>query len=103
MGLQIKLYTVPQAACDSGKMNWIQAGELLQRHLKEHLGNHVDFQHIEFMADKWFEDATAQQVMEKEDLNFPFVMINGELASTGPKIKMSQIVKKAKELQDENR
>jgi len=98
MDIQIKLYTVPQEACDSKKMNWKEAGLMLQTHLAKKLAATHRFQHIEFMSAEWFDDTIAQELMEKEQLNFPFVLVNGVLASTGEKIHLSQVLHKAEEL-----
>jgi hypothetical protein len=98
MDLQIKLYTVPQEACDSKKMNWKEAGQMLQNHLSKKLGARYTFHHIEFMSAEWFDDTVAQELMEKEQLNFPFVLVNGALASSGEKIHLSQVLHKAEEL-----
>jgi hypothetical protein len=98
MDIQIKLYTVPQEACDSKKMNWKEAGLMLQNHLSQKLAAAHTFQHIEFMSAEWFEDKVAQAMMEKEQLNFPFVLVNGVLASSGNKIHLSQVLHLAQEL-----
>lgn len=97
MEIQIKLYTVPQEACDSKKMNWVEAGLMLKNHLSKKLASAHTFHHIEFMSAEWFEDTVAQELMEKEQLKFPFVLVNGVLASTGEKIHMSQVLRKAEE------
>ncbi len=96
MKANITLYTVPQEACDSRKMNWRQAGEMLRQHLHKTLGDQVNFWHTEFMSENWFNDIAAQELMEKENLNFPFVMINGELAFSGEKINISKVLRLAK-------
>jgi hypothetical protein len=96
MKVKVTLYTIPQEACHSDKMNWAQAGEALRRHLDSKLGEQLVFQHTEFMSEQWFEDAAAQEAMAREGLNFPFVMVNGELASVGEKIHLSQVLRKAR-------
>ncbi len=96
MKANITLYTVPQGACDSRKMNWVQAGEMLRQYLIKNLGDRVNFCHTEFMSENWFNDIAAQELMEKENLNFPFVVINGELAFSGKKINISKILRLAK-------
>ena len=98
MKVNITLYTIPQEACDSQKMNWEQASKMLQEYLQKNLGNQISYHHIEFMGAAWFEDTNAQEIMEKEHLNFPFVMVNGELASTGNKINLTKVLRKAKEI-----
>lgn len=96
------LYTIPQEACDSEKMNWLQAGEVLRRHLYSKLGEQFVFLHIEFMSEHWFEDTAAQEAMEREDLNFPFVMVNGELACAGEKIHLSKVLRMAQTALEQN-
>jgi len=102
MKVNITLYTIPQEACDSEKMNWEQAAKMLQEYLHKNLGNQISYHHTEFMDASWFEDIAAQEMMEKENLNFPFVLVNGELASTGKKINISKVLRKAQEIITKN-
>jgi disulfide oxidoreductase YuzD len=39
--------------------------------------------------------------MEKNELKFPFVTVNGELASTGDKIKLTQVIRKVQEIKEQ--
>jgi hypothetical protein len=96
--VSVTLYTVPSQACCLGKMDWSQAGQMLQHQLRSRLGDQAQFSHIEFMTAQWYEDAHAQKMMEKEDLQLPFVLVNGELASTGDKIHISRVIKQAASL-----
>jgi hypothetical protein len=76
-------------------MNWEQVAKMLQKYLRKNLGDQIIFQHTEFMGTDWFEDTATQIIMEKENLNFPFVLVNGELASAGKKINISKVLRKA--------
>jgi hypothetical protein len=93
----VQLYTVPQEACDSKKMNWTEAALLLQGQLHQKLGDQVDFRHVEFMTEGWFQDEAAQQLLEEGHLNFPFVLVDGELADAGAKINVSRVLRKAEQ------
>jgi hypothetical protein len=96
--VSVTLYTVPQAACDSSKMNWTEAGQMLHQQLVGRLGDQLNFGHIEFMSDQWFEDVHAQGLMEAEGLSLPFVLVDGKLASSGDKINISRVVRQAQAL-----
>lgn len=100
--VSVTLYTVPQAACDSSKMNWTQAGQMLQQQLISRLGDQPEFRHIEFMSNQWFEDAHAQALMEAEGLSLPFVLVDGKLASSGDKIQISRIIRQTQALLNSN-
>lgn len=101
MAVSVILYTIPQEACDQKKMNWSQAGNLLMEKLIEKFGRKVEFHHTEFLTASWFEDLRAQQMMEQQTLNLPFVLVDGELASSGEKIMISQVLRHvAKALND---
>ncbi|MCX6335647.1 MAG: hypothetical protein NT092_15335 [Bacteroidia bacterium] len=89
--LHIALYTIPQAACDHKKMNWSDVASLLKNQMENVFQNYVVFEHIEFMSEKWFADETAQVLLEKETVNFPFVLVNGEVACSEKKVNISKI------------
>lgn len=93
--VNVVLYTVPNQACCFGKMTWSGTAQMLQQQLQARLGEAVHFQHVEFMADEWFADARAQEIMEKENLTLPFVLVGGKLASSGNKINISRVVRQA--------
>ena len=87
------LYTVPQAACDSEKMNWQDVAALVQNQLTTVFQEKVSFEHIEFMSQAWFDDihSRAQALLETGQVNFPVVLVNDELACTGEKVNISKI------------
>ncbi len=103
MEINITLYTIPQEACDSKKMNWKQAAKMLQQYLNKNLDFKVNYRHIEFMDTAWFEDSNAQKMMETKKLNFPFVIVNNELACTGTKINLSKVLRKSQEIITKNK
>jgi len=91
ISLNIILYTIPQAACDQKKMSWNDAASLLKNQMESVFHNMVDFKHIEFMSGEWFADANAQSLLEAGSVNFPFVLVNGEVACSEKKVNISKI------------
>ncbi len=89
--LHITLYTIPHAACDQKKMSWNDAASLLKDQMVNVFQFKVDFKHIEFMSELWFADDTAQGLLEKGMVNFPFVLVNGEVACSEKKVNISKI------------
>jgi hypothetical protein len=89
--LHITLYTIPQAACDQKKMSWNDAALLLKNQMESVFQNMVDFKHIEFMSGQWFADDSAQALLENGMVNFPFVLVNGEVACSEKKVNISKI------------
>ncbi|MDZ7739688.1 MAG: hypothetical protein U5K32_11615 [Bacteroidales bacterium] len=88
-----EIFTIPQAACDSTKANWQQVVQMISHRLETKFGEAVQVKHIEFMSDEWFKHSVGQQLLEKEEVNFPFVLVNGELACADKKINISKINK----------
>lgn len=89
----VELFTIPQAACDSGKANWIQVGEMVKNQLDTRFGQSIEFKHIEFMSEQWFANPKASEVLESGEVNFPFVLVNGEIASADKKINVSRVTR----------
>ncbi len=89
--LQVTLYTIPQAACDQKKMKWSDVASMLKTQLENAFQDHVVFKHIEFMSEQWFADESAQLLLEKGTVNFPFVLVNGEVACSEKKVNISKI------------
>ena len=89
--LHIALYTIPQAACDQKKMSWNDAALLLKNQMENVFQDGVVFEHIEFMSGQWFADANAQSLLENGTVNFPFVLVNGEVACSEKKVNISKI------------
>jgi len=89
----VELFTIPQAACDSGKANWTQVGEMVKNQLETRFGKFIEFMHIEFMSEQWFENQKAQEMLEKGEVNFPFVLVDGEIASADKKINVSKVIR----------
>ncbi|MBK5246087.1 MAG: hypothetical protein JJE49_02285 [Peptostreptococcaceae bacterium] len=87
----VELFTIPQAACDSGKANWTQVGKMVKNQLEIRFGNSIEFRHIEFMSEQWFENQKAQEILENGEVNFPFVLVDGEIASADKKINVSKV------------
>lgn len=89
--LHITLYTIPQAACDQKKMSWNDVASLLKNQMENVFQNKVDFERIEFMSELWFSDDNAQGLLEKGLVNFPFVLVNEEVACSEKKVNISKI------------
>ena len=89
----VELFTIPQAACDSGKANWIQVGEMVKNQLETRLGKSIEFKHIEFMSEQWFDNKIAQEMLENGEVNFPFVLVDGEITSADKKINVSKVIR----------
>jgi hypothetical protein len=87
----VELFTIPQAACDSGKANWTQVGEMVKNQLETRFGNSIEFRHIEFISEQWFENKKTQEILESGEVNFPFVLVDGEIASADKKINVSKV------------
>lgn len=95
--LHITLYTIPQAACDQKKMSWNDVASLLRTQLERTFKESVIFKHIEFMSDQWFSDTAAQGLLEKGTVNFPFVLVNGEVACSEKKVNIPKVRRFAEE------
>jgi hypothetical protein len=91
--IQVVLYTIPQVACGSGKINWHDVARLVKNQLDTAFPEKVSFEHIEFMSESWFDEsqAAAQSLLENSRVNFPFVLVNGEVASAEKKVNISGI------------
>ena len=89
--LHITLYTIPQAACDQKKMSWNDAASLLKNQMESAFQNMVEFKHIEFMSGQWFEHQKAQEILENGTVNFPYVLVDGEIACADKKINVSNV------------
>ncbi len=89
--IHVVLYTIPQEACDSKKMNWYDVASLMKNQLATVFGEAVSFEHIEFMSQEWFDNKQAQLLLEKGEVNFPFVLVNSEVACADKKVNLSKI------------
>jgi hypothetical protein len=89
--IQIVLYTIPQAACDQKKMGWNDVASLVKNQMENAFHEIVVFKHIEFMTVQWFADTNAQSLLENGTVNFPFVLVNGEVACSEKKVNISKI------------
>lgn len=89
-----EIFTIPQVACNSTKVNWQQVVQTISRQLETKFGKTVQIKHIEFLSGEWFNHIIAQQLLEKSEVNFPFVLVNNELACADNKINIPKIIKK---------
>lgn len=91
--IKVELFTIPQAACDSEKANWTQVGKMVKNLLETRFGKSIEFNHIEFMSEQWFANPHASDLLESGQLNFPFVLVNGEIACADKKINVSKVTR----------
>jgi len=91
--ISVELFTIPQAACDSNKANWTQVGDMVKNQLETRFDKLVEFGHIEFMSSQWFDNQKVQEMLEEGSINFPFVLVDGEVASADKKINISKIIR----------
>lgn len=89
--IHVTLYTIPLAACDSNKMTWDDVAMLVKNQLRTAFGESVVFVHTEFMSPEWFTDDQAQHMLQSVEVNFPFVLVNGEIACSEKKVNVSKI------------
>jgi len=89
--IHVELFTIPQAACDSGKANWTKVSEMVKNQLQTKFGNSIEFKHVEFMSEQWFNHDIAQHIIEKGEVNFPFVLVDNEIACADKKINIPKI------------
>ncbi len=89
--INVTLYTVPQEACDSQKMSWYDLAGMVEEQLSRSFNDNIKFGHVEFMEQKWFDDERAQTLLESGEVNFPFVLVNGEVACADKKVNLPKI------------
>lgn len=89
--INVTLYTVPQEACDSQKMSWYDVAGMVEKQLNRSFNENINFGHVEFMNQKWFDDERAQALLESGEVNFPFVLVNGEVACAEKKVNLPKI------------
>jgi hypothetical protein len=91
--IRVVLYTVPQVACSQGKIIWRDVAVMVKNQLNTAFPEKISFEHIEFMSDAWFDEsqAAAQMLLETSRVNFPFVLVNGQVASACTKVNISAI------------
>lgn len=91
--IPVILFTLPQAACGTNKMSWPDVANMLRDNMERSFPGRVEFQHIEFMTAEWFNDPNAQNLLESQAVNFPFVLVNGQVACAEAKVNVSKIRK----------
>jgi hypothetical protein len=91
--IHVNLYTIPQASCGLNKMSWFDVAAILKSNLEKSFPTGLAFLHVEFMSQEWFADAKAQELLESQSVNFPFVLVNGEIACSEAKVNISRIRK----------
>jgi disulfide oxidoreductase YuzD len=91
--IQVALYTVPQVACSPGKIVWKDVAVMVRSLLNTAFPGKITFKHIEFMSEAWFDDthSRAQSLLETGQVNFPFVLVNGEVVCADKKVNISKI------------
>ncbi|MFW5706816.1 MAG: hypothetical protein ACOC12_02745, partial [Bacteroidota bacterium] len=85
------LYTVPQAPCESNQANRPDVAAMLNNRLEQDFPGKTDFRHVEFLEAEWLADRNAQQLLEQGEVNLPFVLVDGETATSGDKVNIARI------------
>lgn len=100
--IQVVLYTVPQVACSPGKIIWKDVAVMVSNQLKSTFPDKICFKHIEFMSEPWFDEsqAFAQSLLETGQVDFPFVLVDGKVASADKKVNISAIRRHIQSLQN---
>jgi hypothetical protein len=91
--IRVVMFTIPQAACNSGKMNWHDVAAMVGKQLCTAFPEKVSYKHIEFMSEDWFSEsqATAQSLLESGKVELPFVLVNDQVASADKKVNISAV------------
>ncbi len=93
----IKFVILPEANCQPDKQSWADVSKLLKNKFETHFDNDVEFQHIEFMSDIWFDDTELSALADKVELKFPLILIDNELFSNGDKVNISKLIRSISE------
>ena len=59
---------------------------MVKNQLETRFGKLIEFKHVEFMSEQWFGNQKAQEMLENGEVNFPFVLVDGEIASVDKKL-----------------
>jgi hypothetical protein len=89
--LLVELFTIPQAACNSGKENWKRVAVMIRNLLEIKFGSAIGFKHIEFMSEQGFEHQKEQKILENSVVNFPIVLVDGGIRCADKKINVSKV------------
>lgn len=92
----VKFVTLPET-CKPDKQSWADVSNLLKNKIETNFKNDVEFQHIEFMSDNWFNDIGLSVLEDNVELKFPFILINNEMFSNGGKVNISKLIKSISE------
>lgn len=92
----VKFVTLPET-CKPDKQSWADVSNLLQNKIETNFKNEVEFQHIEFMSENWFNDLKLIELSDKIELKFPLILINNEMFSIGDKVNISKLIKNISE------
>lgn len=94
----VKLFTLPQAACGSNKISWFDVAHMLRDSMERSFPDRIEFRHIEFMSPEWFSDPKAQNLLELQKVNFPFVFVDDMIACAETKVNFSKIKRQIEEI-----
>lgn len=98
--IRVILFTLPQAACGTNKVSWVDVAKMLRDNLEHSFPDKIEFRHIEFMSPEWFNDPQAQNLLELQIINFPSVLVNDKIACAEAKVNFSKIRKYILEIID---
>lgn len=91
--IRVILFTLPQAACGANKVSWVDVAKMLHDNLEHSFPAIIEFRHIEFMSPEWFDDPQAQNLLELQHVQFPFILVNDEIACAEAKVNFSKVKK----------
>lgn len=74
-------------------MSWLDVANMLRDNMERYFPDKIEFRQIEFMTTEWFNDPHAQNLLESQTVNFPFVLVNGQVACAEAKVNVSKIRK----------
>lgn len=66
---------------------------MVKNQIENKFGEAIVFRHVEFMSEQWFENIKAQELLEKGNINFPFVLVDGEIACADKKVNISKVTR----------
>jgi hypothetical protein len=87
----VELFTIAQTACNSGKANLKRVAVMIRNPMETKFGSAIGFKRIEFLSEQWVEHQKAQKILENGTVNFPFVLVDGEMRCADKKINVSKV------------
>ena len=83
--VSVKIFAMPLEGCDPGK-TWKAAYELLSKKLYSRYGNQIDLEFIEIFSPPSFQYNEVMSMVEKGQLQPPYIFVNERMISHGGKL-----------------